>query len=608
MSIRPFAAFVFLLTFTSSVFAADRPNVLWLTIEDLSPHLGCYGDDYACSPNIDALAKRSVRYTHAYAPIGVCAPARSTLITCMWPQSIGSQHMRSRGKLPEGAHFYPWYLHKAGYYTTNNSKTDYNLPMDKDAWDECGGKAHYKKRKPGQPFFAIFNFTTTHESKIWPNRAEKNPPGGNHAPAKAPIPPYHPRTKEVRRDWAQLYDKVAVVDKQIGDKLMELEQAGLADDTIVFFYSDHGTGMPRSKRWLYESSTRVPLIIHVPEKFKHLAPGQPGSVSDRMVNFIDFGPTLLSLCGVDVPKHMHGRAFLGEQNTEPKKYIHGFRDRMDERYDLIRSVRDRRFRYIRNFHPELPWAQHISYMYKMPTMRVWQKMHDEGTLTPVQDRFFQTKPVEELYDTANDPHEINNLAGDEKYRDKLLELRGEMLAWMLKHKDLGLLPEADMNRRFGNKPPYDAVRADPESVAFDDILKAIRLADFGPEKADELIALADHNDPAVRYWVAVGLLRTDNRTAASIRTLEKMLTDEAPNVRIDAANALARFGQVDKALPVLIAALKHENEYVQLAAINHLDHLDEQARPALEAMKAAKKSRGNVSSVAQKAVADLEEK
>ncbi|PCH53071.1 MAG: hypothetical protein COC21_06705 [Verrucomicrobiales bacterium] len=291
------------------------PNILWITSEDNGPHLGCYGDSYAVTPNLDRLAKRSLRYTRASSTAPVCAPARTTIISGIYPPATGAEHMRSMTRLPAGFKMYPVYLRQLGYYCTNNSKEDYNLEKVGQVWDESGRKAHWKNRPDGKPFFAIFNHTISHESQI---RNKINPADRIHDPAKVRIPTYHPDTPEVRKDWAQYHDRITMMDKLVGKNLRELEEAGLADDTIVFYYGDHGSGMPRSKRWPYFSGLNVPLIIHVPEKFKHLAPPEykTGGSSDRLVGFIDLAPTLLELLGIRTDNSFQGVSLLAPVPNE----------------------------------------------------------------------------------------------------------------------------------------------------------------------------------------------------------------------------------------------------------------------------------------------------
>ncbi|MBI1900061.1 MAG: sulfatase-like hydrolase/transferase [Planctomycetia bacterium] len=591
--------------------AADRPNVLWITCEDMSPNLGCFGDTYAVTPNIDRFASEGVRYTNAFAPIGVCAPSRSTLILGMYACSVGTHHMRCQGTLPEGVKCFSQHLRAAGYYCTNNVKTDYNFPVPEGAWDESSAKAHFRNRPAGRPFFAVFNFTSTHESQVrlpeaqYQKRVAKFTEKERHDPAKAAIPPYLPDTPEVRRDLARYADNITFMDKEVAGILKQLADDGLADETIVFFFSDHGAGLPRSKRWLYDSSLRVPLIIRFPEKYASLAPGKPGTTTDRLVSFVDFGPTVLSLCGVKAPAHMQGTAFLGEQSGAEREHIFGFRDRMDERIDMIRCVRDKRYKYIRNYLPHLPYFQHqhIGYMYEMPTMKAWQRLADAKQLAgPAATWMAMEKPAEELYDTAADPHEIHNLARSPERRDTLNRLRVAMSAWQAEIVDLGFLPEADLRARFAKSSEYDDAREEPRNYPRDKIAAAANLASdpaAPPGTLDKLLSLAKDGDGAVRYWAAIGVanqaLQVDGprtpdgpRVAKDIEAaLTGLLKDAAPWVQVAAADSLCRLSRYEAAVPVLQSALSDANPWVRLQAINVLDRIDEKARPAEEAIVAA---------------------
>jgi uncharacterized sulfatase len=440
------------------ILGSHRPNILWVSCEDISPDLGCYGDSYAVSPNIDALAAQGVRYTNGYAHAGVCAPVRSGIITGMYPTTIGTHHMRCKGVPPAYVKCFSEYLRAAGYYCTNNVKTDYQFDPPLTAWDESSKKAHWRGRAEDQPFFAIFNFTTSHESKIRDRsknmlqRLASLQPHEKHDPAKAVLPPYYPDTPVVRKDWAQYHDIITLMDKQVGDVLKQLEEDGLADNTIVWFWGDHGRGLPRGKRWIYDSGIHVPLIIKVPEKLRKLAMPRvpdalnPGTVNDDLVAFIDFAPTMLSLAGVKIPDHIQGRAFLGGQKAEPRQYIFAARDRMDEAYDLIRAVRDKRYKYIRNYMPHLTRGQDIEYMNQMPTMQEMRRLDAAGKLKGPQLQYFhETKPVEELYDTAGDPHEVRNLADDPEYKDVLERMRKAHIKWTRETRDIGRIPEPEFD-------------------------------------------------------------------------------------------------------------------------------------------------------------------
>jgi uncharacterized sulfatase len=427
---------------------ASRPNILWISCEDMSPDLGCYGDAYSVSPNVDRLAREGVRYTRVFGQAGVCAVNRSSMITAMYPTTIGTQHMRCEGVPPAYVKCFPELLRAAGYFTSNNAKTDYNFAAPPSAWDANGPQAHWRSRERGQPFFSVFNITTTHESQVraapaqFARQTARLKDEERHDPAKAVLPPYYPDTEVVRRDWARYYDLITAMDYQVGEILKELDADGLAEDTIVWFWSDHGRGLPRAKRWLYDSGLRVPLIVRFPGRFRRLAPAEAGHSVDDLVAMMDFGPTALSLAGVKLPRWMQGQAFLGAQASPPREYVFAARDRMDESYDLIRAVRDRRWKYIRNYMPERPYAQPIAYMDEMPTMKEWRRLAAAGELTGAQALFFrERKPLEELYDTESDPHEVQNLAESPAHQKVLEHLREAHEAWRRDTRDLGFIAE-----------------------------------------------------------------------------------------------------------------------------------------------------------------------
>jgi arylsulfatase A-like enzyme len=567
-----------------------RPNILWITSEDNGPHLGAYGDTFATTPNLDRLAAKGRIYRHVWSNAPVCAPARTAIITGMYPQSAGAEHMRSTVDLPEGARMFPQYLREAGYYCTNNSKEDYNLEKPGKVWDESSNSAHWRNRAPSQPFFAVFNFTVTHESQI-----RRRPHTPVHDPEKVPVPPYHPDTPEVRLDWAQYYDKMNEMDAQAGEVLRQLKEDGLADDTIVFYYGDHGPGMPRNKRWPFNCGLSVPLIVHMPEKFRHLAdPGyQPGSESDRLVGFVDLAPTVLSLAGITPPETMHGSAFLGNFRRPDPDYIHGFRGRMDERYDMVRSVRDRRYVYVRNYMPHKIYGQYLDYMFQTPTTRVWKQLYDEGRLTPPQTFFWEEKPIEELYDLEKDPHEVRNLAHSPDHGPVLGRLRREQQRFALEIRDLGFLPEDEIHSRSAQSTPLELSR-DKDRYPLERILPAAeRAARRETEDVSAMIRLLSDSDSAVRYWAAMGLVIRGGQAVRSAReALRKSLSDPAPSVRIHAAQALAEHGEKEDlpaALNVLIelAHLEKQGLYVAVQALNAIDSLGAKAksiRPALEAL------------------------
>jgi N-sulfoglucosamine sulfohydrolase len=424
-----------------------RPNILWITCEDIGPALGCYGDSVANTPNLDKLAQEGIMFTNAFSVAGVCAPSRHALITGMYPTSTGGHHMRTIDNLiedipdygvvlPPEVRCFSEILRTAGYYCTNNQKTDYQFYAPVTAWDECDFDAHWRKRPAGKPFFSVINLMTTHESRIWTQSWEPLLVDEK----KVVIPPYFPEHPTVRRDIARKYSNIAEMDRQVEIILEQLKADGLLDSTIIFFYSDNGGMLPREKRELYDTGLRIPLIIRFPGK------ALAGTITDELVSFVDFAPTVLSLAGVKIPSYMQGQAFLGLwKSKEPRKYIYGARDRMDTEYDMVRAVRDNRFKYIRNYHPELPFVQNIEYRKQIPMMQVLYEYDEKGLYNDVQKLWWRkTKPVEELYDTREDPWELNDLAEKSEYADKLEEMRNALADWQNTYGDKGFIPEKIM--------------------------------------------------------------------------------------------------------------------------------------------------------------------
>lgn len=595
----------------------QRPNFLWLSCEDISPHLGCYGHPQATTPVIDKLASQGVRYTNAFVTAGVCAPCRATIITGVYQTTLGTHHMRCKAKLPESMQLFPQYLRRAGYYCTNNSKTDYQLSsVPKAAWDESSNKAHWRNRHESkQPFFAVFNYTGCHESGIassgkYQSVTKNLPPSHRHEADKLPLPPYYPDTPTVREDWKRYFDVVSAMDRWAGGLLEQLDDDGLADDTIVFFWSDHGVGLPRAKRWLYDSGMHVPLIVRIPEKFRHGDQGRPGRATDELVSLIDLAPTMLNLAGLAIPDYMQGRAFLGEHLSPPREYVFGARDRMDERYDIIRAVRDKRFKYIRNYEPFKTYYQYMNTPEKGATMREIRRVHAAGELPPAAELFMApTKPVEELYDTKNDPHELNNLASSAQHTDVLERMRAAHLKWVSDTKDLGLMPEPEIVRReteFGSR--YAILRQAGGDALVERLRDAASRALAGREALPAMVKTLADEDAAVRYWGATGLGNLGSAAASAEQDLTVCLKDSSPSVRVAAARALARMEQTDLALPVLTGELASPHEWVRLSAAIVLDEMDEQARAALPALKQALQDKQNkyVVRVANRAINDLE--
>jgi N-sulfoglucosamine sulfohydrolase len=433
----------------------ESPNILWIVAEDLSPIIPPFGDLTVDTPNLTRLADEGVRYTRVFSTSGVCAPSRASIATGMYQNRIGAHHMRTTSVVGEGpAGLIPYeavppsyvkmqsqYFREAGYYTSNNAKEDYQFRKPITAWDDSSPEAHWRNRASGQPFFSIFNIGITHESQVW---RQRDNPLLLANDAKVPIPPYLPETDIAVRDIRRVYSNIIAMDREIGKLLGQLEEDDLVDDTVIFFYSDHGGPLPRQKRSLYDSGIRVPLIIRFPDKWR------AGEVEDQLVSFVDFKSTTLSLAGIKPPAYSDGRAFLGDFiETPARKYIHAAADRFDNEYDTIRAVRDSRYKYLRNYNLDKAYYLPLPYREQMPIMRELLQLNEQGKLNRFQAQWFrEQKPLEELFDIDIDPYELQNLAQDPAYSNKLKELSDELDSWLLEIDDLGFTPENELIEHF----------------------------------------------------------------------------------------------------------------------------------------------------------------
>ncbi len=571
---------------------ADRPNILWISIEDTSPWLGFCGEKYAVTPNLDALAKRGVSYTHAFATAPVCSPCRSAIITGRYATSLGTQRLRSRFPIPDGFRGYPHYLRQAGYYCTNNVKTDYNTSAEprliRESWDQCSAKAHWRGRKAGQPFFAIFNLTVTHQSQAFERAKPHLPPNERHDPATAPLPPYYPDTPTARATMARVHDCITAMDKQVAQILDQLRQDGLEDDTIVFFWADHGQGIPRGKRTLWDTGLLVPMIVHVPPKYRRLAPGAPGSACDRLVYLMDLAPTVLSLAGLDVPAHMQAQAFLGPKAGAQREYVFGARDRVDEVFEVSRSVRDKRFLYIRNYMPHLSWNQPEDFSDNLGLRREITRLAGEGKLNAAQLTYAgATKPVECLYDTQADPWQIDNLADKDEHQATLERMRKALHEWQVRTRDLGFLPEWQAQKLSEGGQAMCEAAASDEAYPLERILDVADRVGKTGQVAEFSRRLGDA-DTTVRYWAAIGLRAAGKLAAAAEPALRKALSDPSAPVRIEAAGVLASLSGDKEALDLLAGTIGQSDPHAALHAARTLQLLGEKARPVLAAMQRAK--------------------
>ena len=514
-----------------------KPNILWITSEDNSIEwISCYGSKNAKTPNIDQLAKEGFRYLYCFDNGAVCAPTRSSWITGMHSISNGTQPMRSGFEIPATISFYNELLQKAGYYTSNCSKTDYNLRgpkgrNPKEFWDYSGGDyaGTWKKRKEGQPFFTVYNIGDSHESRAFGDHKDESVD-----PEEMILAPYHPDLPEMRNTYAKYASAISRMDSLVGQAIENLKQDGLYENTIIVYNSDHGGVLARSKRFLYSSGIHCPLIVRIPEKMKALYPkGQtPGSSMDRIVSFIDMPKTWVSLTGAEMKDQFQGRIFLGP-NTEPESQYHfSWRERADERFDNVRVMRDKQFAYHKNYAPFAPNGQYLAYMHNMKATGAWERHHLAGKTNAVTGRFFEPRPSEEFYDNFKDFHNIDNQIDDPLHQTKIKELKKELRRQQLKYFDSGLMPEEMRNRiiKEKNTTVYDFVR-DPKLYPLAQYLDYSDLALTRKKKNLKTFikGLADE-DPVKRYWSVIGLLLLEKQAKPAIPELKKVLggRDEIP--------------------------------------------------------------------------------
>ncbi|MCP5520369.1 MAG: sulfatase [Verrucomicrobiales bacterium] len=545
-----------------------HPNIVWLTTEDNSAHwYRLYNDHGAPMPNIERLAAHGLVFNHAFSCAPVCSVARSTILSGCYPSRLGAQYHRPEMpvRLPEGVRPFPWHLRKAGYYTTNNSKTDYNFPASdiRGTWDESSGKATYRNRQPGQPFFHVQNFAVTHESRLFgglPKGVESTTD-----PASVELFPYHPDTPLFREKYAQYLTLQTYVDSQMGKLIGQLEADGLLDDTFIFHYGDHGGVLPGSKGYACNDGLQVAMVVYVPKNWHHLVPAQPGSRIDGFVEFVDLSATVLNLAGIDIPEGIDGRPFLGPGVTldalDRRDTAFGVAERFDEKYDLVRFLRRGRFSYHRSYQPFNPDGLYNEYRYKQPAYREWRELHRAGRLNAVQAAFFEPRQPEGLYDLETDPHETRNLAGDPAHAGTLAEMRGLLQERLRTMPDTGFVPEpvlvAESNGDgygYGQRNQARLARlleiADLQLLPFDAAQSGIARALGSPE-------------PLERYW---GLITCSAfcQQAAAFYDRARQLAANDPNglVRTRAAEFLGLTRAADP-VPVWVDVLRSTTDPIE---------------------------------------------
>lgn len=583
-----FVIFFPILFISCSENVPEKPNILLLIAEDISPMLGCYGDEYATTPSLDKLATESVIFTKALTTAPICAPSRSCLVSGLYATSLGTQHLRSNVAFPDSLKTLPELMHDAGYFTALRNKTDYNFSAEGlwDLWDSS--YTPWRKNDTGKPFYSYMNIGPSHEGSVrskeqYQNLTKNLADELRHDPDQVTVPPYYPDSPEIRRILANYYDVMTVLDQNVGHVLDSLEQDGLKNNTVVIFIADHGLGLPRYKRWLYKTGMNVPMIVHAPKKYQHLIPGYKNdSKNTHLVSFIDMVPTVLGLGGVEVPDYMQGKPMFGTHGEIDRKYAFGARDRADDMYEMSRSVTNGRYFYVRHFMPHYPFIQPgFIFSDEKDIFKELRRAYLNGEANDEQLKLWQTKEVEELYDWESDPNETRNIANDPEYAEIKNQLKDQLHHWMLETKDLGLLPEAEYMIRSQGSSPYEYAHESGDfNVAA--ILNAAEMV--GNASENSLIKNLKHTNSGVRYWGVIGMMQLDEISEQSKTALQDLLADDSPSVQIAAAEALCKYQNSPEAIEALGRQVQDDRPWVALQAARSIQLVGEQARPLIPIM------------------------
>ncbi|SFF68152.1 Arylsulfatase A [Salegentibacter agarivorans] len=555
-----FFFFMIMLSAKSQEIGKQPPNIVWIVSEDNSKHyLKLFDDNGVETPNIANLAEEGILFTRAFSNAPVCSVARSTIISGSYAPRIGAQYHRKSKivPMPDSIDMFPAYLRKAGYYTTNNSKEDYNLIKGEDVWDDSSKNATWKNREKGQPFFHVFNIGTTHESGIHFQKEDIETIATVTSEASFKVQPTHPETKIFKYTNARYRDKMIKMDKEVGQVVQELEKEGLLENTFIFYYGDHGGVLPGSKGYLYETGLHVPLVVRIPKKYKNLVNWDSGSKTGRFVSFVDLAPTVLHLAGVNVPRQMDGRPFLSNnlkhEIPETQTITYAYADRFDEKYDMVRSIRKGKYKYIRNFQPFNPDALMNEYRYKQLAYKQWKSLYEQGKLNKIQAKFFQPKAAEMLFDLEKDPYETNNLAKNSKLKHTLIDLRKHLDHWMMNMPDLSFYPEYHLLEHAVENPVAFGQQHKQDIIRYHKVSQ-LMLQNFSGVK-HKLESYLQSKDPWERYWALI-VCSSFRKKAKTLTPLVKSMAAQDPK-RINRVRAAQFLGLIKKEnpAPVMLDAL-----------------------------------------------------
>lgn len=560
-----------------------KPNFLWILSEDNSRHyLELFDVNGAATPNIRAMAEHGIRYEHAFSCSPVCSVARTTLMTSVYAPRIGTHFHRKIKPVtqPEGWQLFPAFLREYGYHTTNNSKKDYNVIEKGNAWDASSGKAHWSQREnASQPFFHMQSFGTSHESSLHFPREVMENTATESDPESVYIPPIFPRTDIFKYTTARYHDRIRMIDDQVGKMIRDLEEAGELENTFIFYFGDHGGVLPGSKGYIYERGVHVPLVVRIPDNFRHLVDCVNDAVSPGFVSFIDFGPTLLHLAGVRIPEYMDGRPILGDKDVmnevHARNSTFSYADRFDEKYDMVRAVRVGPWKYIRNFQGYYPDGLQNNYRYKMLAYEEWRQQFNEGILNPVQASFFNPRPAEMLFNVEEDPYETQDLAGNPAHRKTLRDMRRHLNSHMRNMPDLSFFPENVLVNEAVDKP-LEFAKANRKKINHYQRICNLALQPYS-RVAEELEAALKSEDPIARYWGLSVCSQFGSAAKTQIRNVMDLTTDTDPLTRLKAAEFLALVDK-ENPVPVIHYILQtNEDPVVSLIVLNSVvflrDHL-----------------------------------
>lgn len=564
----------------------DRPNVVWLVTEDNSScWYRLYNENGAAMPNVERLAKDGLVFNHAYSCAPVCSVARSTIISGCYAPRVGVQYHRNQVPvaMPEGLRYFPWYLRQEGYYTSNNSKEDYNfLPSDNvDVWDESSKTASYRNRKSGQPFFHVQNFFHTHEGRLFKDVSDSEL---KNRPEDVELFPYHPDTPTFRNKYALYLDKHEQVDAQLGEFIQQLEEDGLMDDTFIFHYGDHGGVLPGSKGYIYNDGLQVAMVVYVPKNWQHLVPAERGSRIDGKVQFVDLSATVLNLAGADIPEGLDGKPFLGNgvelDELNSRDFAFGYAERFDEKMDVVRTIHKGRYHYMRNYQPFNFDGLHAFYRYRQPAFVEWRELHKAGKLNAAQSRFFEARPPEMLFDLEKDPHEVNNLADDPAYASILKDMRKVMQHQVESMPDLGFIPEnVIVGESNGNNVAYGQQQKDRIQTLVE--IADLQISPF-PEAKARIKKALNSKDELERYWGLITCSAFGKQAAPFYAEAREMAaSDESRLNRVRAAEFLALTGQADPE-PVLVEVLNEVTDPIEANLILNTVVLLRDGRPGYD--------------------------